>query len=128
VDQPAREIWQAGGAVLLFGGLSLLVAAQLQLGVSWRIGIDEGAQSGLITSGLYRFCRNPIYLAMLILLIGYALLLPTRLSFALLVGTYVGIRLQTSAEEAYLLRTYKDAYRAYARRVGRFVPRLGRLT
>jgi len=60
--------------------------------------------------------------------IGYALLLLTRLSFALLVGTYVGIRLQTSAEEAYLLRTYEDAYRAYARRVGRFVPRLGRLT
>jgi protein-S-isoprenylcysteine O-methyltransferase Ste14 len=30
-------------------------------------------------------------------------------------------------EEAYLIRTYGDAYRAYARQVGRFVPGLGTL-
>lgn len=80
-----------------------------------------------MTDGLYRFCRNPIYLALLIVVAGYALLVPTLLSLALLIGTYVGSRQQTLAEEAYLARVYGDAYRAYARCVGRFLPGIGRL-
>lgn len=113
---------QVIGAVLLFGGTALLVIAQLRLGASWRIGIDERASPGLVTDGFYRFCRNPIFVAMLITLIGYALLLPTWLSLVLLLGAFVGIRQQVLEEEAYLLRTYGDAYREYARRVGRWLP------
>ena len=123
----AAEIWHVTGTVLLFGGIALLVVAQLNLGASWRIGIEEGSSPGLVTRGFYRFCRNPIFLAILILLIGYTLLLPTRLSLALLVGAFIGIRQQVLTEEAYLSRTYEDAYRAYARRVGRFVPGIGKL-
>lgn len=115
------------GAVLLFGGLILLVAAQLDLGASWRIGIEEGARPGLITGGLYRYCRNPIFLALLVILAGYTLLLPTLLSAAMLAGAYVAIRQQIAAEEAYLLRTYGREYREYARRVGRLLPGVGKL-
>ena len=126
-DHPGAEIWHVGGAALLFGGLALLVVAQLNLGASWRIGIEEGSSPGLVTSGFYRFCRNPIFFAILIMLAGYTLLLPTRLSLALLVGAFIGIRQQVMTEEAYLSRTYGDAYRAYARHVGRFVPGIGKL-
>ena len=118
---------QVTGAVLLFGGIVFLVMAQLNLGASWRIGIDEGTSPGLVTSGLYRFCRNPIFLAILTVLTGYTLLLPTRLSLTLLLGAFIGIRQQVLAEEAYLLRAYGDAYREYARNVGRFLPGVGRL-
>ena len=114
------------GALLMLAGLVLLVTAQLQLGASWRIGIDEPARSGLVTSGVYALSRNPIFLALLIIVAGYALLIPTVLSAALLAGTYIGIRLQIAAEEAYLVRAYGDPYRAYARRVGRLVPGIGR--
>ena len=48
-------------------------------------------------------------------------------SLGILVATYVGIRLQIGSEEAYLLQSYGDEYRAYARSVGRFVPWIGRL-
>jgi protein-S-isoprenylcysteine O-methyltransferase Ste14 len=114
------------GAVLLFGGLLLLVAAQLNLGASWRIGIDEGAKPGLITGGLYAFCRNPIFLALLVILAGYTLLLPTFLSAAMLAGAYVAIRQQIAEEESYLVRTYGEPYREYARRVGRLLPGIGK--
>jgi protein-S-isoprenylcysteine O-methyltransferase Ste14 len=123
----AVEIRHATGAALLFGGIALLVVTQLNLGASWRIGIDDGSTPGLVTSGFYRFCRNPIFFAILIMLVGYTLLLPTRLSLALLVGAFIGIRQQVLTEEAYLSRSYEDAYRAYARRVGRFVPGIGKL-
>src|SRR5207244_2366501 len=49
------------GAALAFSALTLLLLAQVQLGASWRIGIDDGARPGLVTGGMYRFCRNPIY-------------------------------------------------------------------
>ena len=123
---PGHDALGLIGAVLMLAGLVLLVAAQLWLGASWRIGIEEGARPGLVTDGLYRYSRNPIYLAFFIFLTGYALLIPTLLSLALLVGTYAGVRRQIAAEEDYLERTYGDAYRDYARRVRRFVPGLGK--
>ncbi|MGH8519098.1 MAG: methyltransferase family protein, partial [Panacagrimonas sp.] len=94
------------GAVLLFGGLLLQAAAMLDLGASWRIGIEEGARPGLVTGGLYRFSRNPIFLALLAALAGYMLLLPTLLSAAILVGAYLAIRQQIAEEETYLVRAY----------------------
>ena len=115
------------GAIILVGGLVLLVAAQLQMGASWRIGIDEGAAPGLIDTGLFRFCRNPIYLALLVIIAGYVAMLPTPISLLMWVGAYLSVRLQIRAEEAYLRRSYGEAYHAYARRVGRLVPHLGRL-
>jgi len=123
----AHDALQVAGAILLFGGIALLAAAQLNMGASWRIGIDEGAAPGLVSSGLYRFCRHPIYLGLLTAIAGYAAMLLTPLSLALLVGAYAGARAQAAAEEAYLLRTYGDAYRDYARQTGRFLPGFGRL-
>lgn len=115
------------GAVALFGGVALMVWAQLDLGASWRIGIDEAATPGLVMDGLYTVSRNPIFLGMVTSLVGFALLVPTLLSVLMVVGTVVGIRAQVLEEEAYLRRTYGADYLAYAGRVGRFLPGIGRL-
>jgi protein-S-isoprenylcysteine O-methyltransferase Ste14 len=96
------------------------------MGASWRIGIEEGARPGLVTGGLYRYSRNPIYVGLLLTVAGYAALLPTVLSLVLLAGSYAGIRMQIAAEEAYLAATYGDAFGDYAARVGRLLPGLGR--
>jgi len=125
--EPVLDIARVAGTLLMAGGLILLVTAQLDLGASWRIGIEPDARPGLVTGGLYRFCRIPIFLGFRVIMTGYVLLLPTVLSAALLIGAYVGIRQQVAAEEAYLGRAYGDAFRDYARRVGRFLPRIGRL-
>ena len=71
--------------------------------------------------------RNPIFLAMLIVVAGFAIMLPTWLSFGTLLATVLGIRAHVLDEEAYLLRTYGADYAEYARRVGRFLPGVGRL-
>ncbi len=122
---PAIRI--AVGAVLLFGGLLLQAAAMIGLGASWRIGIEEGARPGLVTDGLYRFTRNPIFLALIAVLAGYTLLLPTLLSALILAAACVAIRQQIAEEESYLVRTYGEPYREYARRVGRLLPGIGKL-
>jgi|KBSSwiStaDraftv2_1062776.scaffolds.fasta_scaffold1396174_1 protein-S-isoprenylcysteine O-methyltransferase Ste14 len=127
VALPGVACWPRTGALLAAVGTALLFASQLQLGGSWRIGIDEGARPGLVDHGFYRHCRNPIFSGMLLFLCGYLLLMPTWLSLLQLVLAAIGIHLQVRAEEAWLLRTYGDAWRTYAARVGRFVPGLGRL-
>jgi protein-S-isoprenylcysteine O-methyltransferase Ste14 len=116
------------GVALMIVGIVALVVAQLELGASWRIGIDEAARPGLVTGGLYAVSRNPIFCALLVIVVGYTLLLPTVLSALLLGGSYIGIRWQIGAEEAYLARAYGEHYRAYARRVGRLLPGVGKLS
>jgi protein-S-isoprenylcysteine O-methyltransferase Ste14 len=49
------------------------------------------------------------------------------LSAIVLVCAYIGMRAQIAGEEAYLLATYGDAFRDYARRVGRLLPGVGKL-
>jgi protein-S-isoprenylcysteine O-methyltransferase Ste14 len=124
---PVHAVLQVVGAVLMLGGIGLLAVAQLHLGASWRIGIDADAKPGLVTDGLYRYSRNPIYVGLLATIAGYACLLPTVLSAILLACTYIGMRAQIAGEEAYLLATYGDAFRAYAHRVGRLLPGIGKL-
>ena len=120
-------VLRATGTVMVLGATALMLAAQLDLGASWRVGIDEGARPGLVTGGLYRYSRNPIYVAMLAALLGFALLLPSWISLGLLIGAGLGIRRHVRDEEAYLARTYGEEYRRYAARVGRFVPGVRRL-
>jgi protein-S-isoprenylcysteine O-methyltransferase Ste14 len=116
------------GTVLIFGGLIFLVIAQLNLGAAWRIGIEEGARTGLVTHGFYRFVRNPIFLASLLVIAGYFLLIPSLFSLIFLFLFTLSVAQQTALEETYLSRIYGKEYHAYARRVGRFFPWTGKLS
>jgi len=122
-----RPSWAIAGTLLVVVGTTLMVMAQLDMGASWRVGIDETSKPGLVTTRWYAFCRNPIYLFMFVVFGGLALQLPTTFSVVLFVGLCLGVAWQVRHEEAFLERTYGEEFRAYARRVGRFVPWLGRL-
>jgi protein-S-isoprenylcysteine O-methyltransferase Ste14 len=117
--------WQIAGAVVCGLALALMLGAQVRLGASWRIGIEEGARPGLVTGGMYRWCRNPIYAWWMLWMIGYVLLLPTWLSILGVLAWMSTMRVAVLDEERYLLATYGDEYRTYASRVGRFVPGVG---
>jgi protein-S-isoprenylcysteine O-methyltransferase Ste14 len=108
------------------GGLSVFLA-QLGMGESWRIGVNEAERTDLVTSGWFSIVRNPIYTAMILGWFGLALMVPTWLGLAAVPVIAAGLELQVRAvEEPYLVRTHGDEYRGYASRVGRFVPGIGR--
>ena len=115
----------AGGAVALAGVIATF-GAQIAMGKSWRIGVDPGERTDLVTDGPFALVRNPIFTTMIVTMVGLALLVANRMAVAAAVGMFVAIELQVRAvEEPYLTRTHGDAYLGYLTRVGRFVPGLG---
>jgi protein-S-isoprenylcysteine O-methyltransferase Ste14 len=116
-----------GIALAALGGMAVFLA-QLGMGENWRVGVSDEQRTDLVTGGWFSLCRNPIYTAMIVGWIGFTLMVPTWLSFLAVVVIGIGLEIQVRAvEEPYLVRTHGDEYRAYASRVGRFVPSVGRL-
>lgn len=128
----AMGVWPRPPAMGVVGwalfclGLGLMVRAQAQMGASWRIGIDD-RPTGLVTRGLYRYVRNPIYSGTLTLLAGLVLIVPSAWTVLPWPMLYLLLRLQTRYEEQHMERLHGEAWRAYAASVGRYVPGVGRL-
>ena len=116
-----------GGIALAAGGLLLVALAQAQMGSSWRIGIDESPTS-LVTNGLFRISRNPIYLGILVSLLGLVLLTPSPWTICFFTMAALVISLVVRTEEEHLSALHGDAFATYAGRVGRFFPFCGRLS
>jgi protein-S-isoprenylcysteine O-methyltransferase Ste14 len=122
---PARL---APGAALYAVGLALTFAAQLQMGVSWRIGVDPSEKTGLVTAGPFALARNPIFSGMIAVALGLLLLVPNVFALLAVAALVTGVEIQVRlVEEPYLVKQHGDAYLSWARRTGRFVPGLGRL-
>lgn len=118
---------QAGASTAALG-ITAGIAAQLGMGASWRVGVDDAERTALVTHGMFRWVRNPIFTSMGIYLLGLLLVLPTPVTIVAAALFAVGIHLQVRyVEEPYLLRTHGAEYRRYASQTGRFVPGLGKL-
>ncbi len=125
LDTSAAHI---AGVVLFLAGLAATLTAQFAMGSSWRIGVDEGERTELVTGGPFARSRNPIFAAMIPTSLGLTLMVPSLVALAGLVALAVALELQVRVvEEPYLRRVHGDAFATYAARVGRFVPGVGRL-
>jgi protein-S-isoprenylcysteine O-methyltransferase Ste14 len=123
---PTASVAWLGVAIVVTSVLATYWA-QLAMGRSWRIGVDAGERTALVTDGPFRWVRNPIFTGMLASGAGLVLLLPNALAIAAFAALLVAVELQVRfVEEPYLRRTHGEAYAAYCRRVGRLVPGLGR--
>jgi protein-S-isoprenylcysteine O-methyltransferase Ste14 len=129
IDGLETDALRAAGFALCGIGIAGTFLAQMAMGPSWRIGVDQSERTELVTGGVFALCRNPIYTFMVVAWLGFALLVPTWLSLASIPVGIVAFEVQVRlVEEPYLLRAHRDAYRAWASRVGRFLPGVGRLT
>jgi len=80
------------------------------------------ATSTLVTSGIYRFTRNPMYLGMLLLLLAWAIWLSSLLAL-LLAAVYVVYlnRFQITPEERVLASRFGQDYADYRKQVRRWL-------
>jgi len=125
--------------------LALTVVAQTQMGASWRIGIDHERRTELVARGVFRYSRNPIYLAMIgltptaealrlrllprnpiyLAMIGLTggllLMLPTAATAAIWLCTFMILHVQVRLEEEHMRKLHPQAYADYCRRVRRWL-------
>jgi protein-S-isoprenylcysteine O-methyltransferase Ste14 len=114
------------GIVVATFGIALTVCAQLDMGDSWRIGVDASETTELVQRRVFGLVRNPIYTAMLVFGFGIDLLTPNFVTIAGLILTVAALELQVRrVEEPYLLAKHGAAYRRYTASVGRFIPGVG---
>jgi len=117
---------QIAGIALALLAIALTVWAQLDMGDSWRVGVDASETTALVHTGMFGRVRNPIYTAMLTFDFGMALLTPNFVTIASLILAVIALELQVRrVEEPYLRDKHGAAYRGYTANVGRFVPGVG---
>ena len=112
------------GTVLVVGGYACTLWCYAAMGNTWRIGVNKSEKTTLVERGPYRAIRHPIYAFQLVMLAGAALLLPTTLSFAILVLHYICALIKAVDEENYLKTVHGQAYVDYMARTGRLLPKL----
>lgn len=109
------------GIALLILALIWVLVAQIQMGDSWRIGIDEQTQSPLVQHGLFGVSRNPIFLGMILMLVGLLFTLPTAATLTVALLGIVLIHIQVRLEEPFLHDKYGEIYVKYSKRVRRWI-------
>ncbi len=116
------QLLRITGAILYTAGLALAVTARIQLGESWSDIETERARPDqpLVSRGVYRYLRHPIYAGDLLLLFGLELALNSWLVLAVVLLVPVVVR--QALREEFLLATVVPGYEDYCRRTKRFIP------
>lgn len=108
-------------------GVLAAVLALITLGKSLSANPVPVESGQLKTSGIFALVRHPVYSGIMIGVIGYAVLARSWFVVAGVVAMGVLFAIKARFEEALLIAKYPD-YLEYARRVGRFVPGVGRMS
>lgn len=109
------------GCGLLAFALIWTIIAQNDMHTSWRIGIDAATKTELITNGLFKISRNPIFLGMTLSLLGLFLVTPDAFTAIFLLVGYLLIQVQIRLEEEYLTQIHGQDYLDYKQKVRRFI-------
>lgn len=109
------------GILLLILSLLWTARAQIQMGDSWRIGIDEEKETELVRTGVFAYSRNPIFLGMHISLLGFFLVIPNAVTLLVCIAGYLLMQIQVRLEEEFLTRVHNHIYTEFKQSVRRWL-------
>ena len=119
---PDHALRLPAGALLLVAGLGLIAICFRRFKAAGTNVPTWMPTTALVTSGPYRFSRNPIYLALTLVYLGLALLYGSLWPLVLLAPLLIVMRYGViGREERYLEGKFGDAYRAYRSSVRRWI-------
>ena len=111
------------GILCLVLGLLFFVRSHAALGTNWSVTLKVQGGHELVTHGIYRHVRHPMYLALLLYSLGQALVVPNYVA-----GPSCGVAmailfiLRVGIEERLMLDHFGKDYEVYMARTKRFVP------
>jgi protein-S-isoprenylcysteine O-methyltransferase Ste14 len=111
------------GTAVFALSLALFYRTHRDLGRYWSVTLEIRRTHELVTTGVYRHVRHPMYSAFFLWAVAQALLLPNWIAgLAGLVGFGTLFAFRIGSEERMMEEQFGDAYRAYAARTRRIIP------
>ena len=122
-EYPLRIGPLISGIVCFVIGLWLFYRSHADLGTNWSITLEVREEHRLITQGVYRGVRHPMYSALVLYSVGQALVIPNWVAGpSNLVAFSVLFAFRIHTEERMMLEQFGDEYTAYMARTKRLVP------
>ena len=114
--------WRQSGVVLIIPSILILLYSGLSFIKAKTAMLPFSGATALVTDGLYRFTRNPMYLGMVLFLLGVAILLGSLRALVPVIA-YIWIidRQFIRNEELFLQGIFGKEYLAYRKRVRRWI-------
>ena len=122
-DYPLRPLPLLAGIVCLAVGLWLFARSHADLGTNWSVTLEVREKHQLVTRGIYRALRHPMYAALLLYSLGQALVVPNWIagpSYAVAMSLLFAFRL--GPEERMMREEFGKDYEDYMARTKRLVP------
>lgn len=101
----------------------IFLASVLCMKDSWRAGIPEKDRTTLVTTGIYRYSRNPAFLGFDFMYVGLLLMYFNLSMLVVSAFAIIMLHLQILQEERYLTENYGESYREYWKHVFRYLGR-----
>ncbi len=128
---PAFARGDGGYAALRWAAAAVAVACLagtvkcwVRMGKDWRMAVTSERDQALITDGMFRRVRHPIYALSILLMAATMAIVPTAPMLAL-GAVHIGLMVvKARNEERHMLASHGDAYARYLASTGRFFPRL----
>lgn len=115
------------GAILVLPALWLLWRSHADLGANWSPGLELRRDHSLITRGVYRHIRHPMYAGLWLWCLAQPVLLQNWLGGAAVVPAFALLYvIRTPREEEMMRDRFGAIYDAYRGRTGRLLPTLAR--
>lgn len=113
------------GSVIFIGGLWLLQRSHIDLAKNFSPSLFIQKQHILVTNGVYKYCRHPMYLSFWAWAVGQALLISNWIAGPLgIIAIYFICVFRVEKEEQQLIDYFGDSYRKYMETTGKFFPKL----
>jgi protein-S-isoprenylcysteine O-methyltransferase Ste14 len=115
------------GLAVIVSSLWLFWRSHADLANNWSISLEVREGHELVTHGVYRRVRHPMYASIWLWVLGQGLMLPNWLAGWAATAAFGAMYfLRVDREEQLMCETFGDQYREYAARTGRLLPRLRR--
>jgi len=122
-DYPFQSALAWIGTAMFASSLWLFYRTHKDLGRNWSVTLEIRDRHALVTSGVYRYVRHPMYSAFWLWALAQALLLPNWIAGpAGLIGFATLFFSRISSEEQLMIETFGDDYRHYMNRTSRVLP------
>lgn len=121
IDLSYEYLFSIVGITGVFLSTFLAGLALIDLRDSWRVGVIEEHTTELVTTGIYRYSRNPFFTSYILMFISYNLLLANTILLLITTLSLYFLRQLVQKEEVFLLSLHGREYEAYKKLTPRYL-------